>query len=55
VTNAQIEQSSGSNDLDSAAVQWVVAHWRYKPATQNGQPVVSTTEAAVVFNLKNAR
>lgn len=55
VTNAQIEQSSGSTDLDAAAVDWVKAHWRYKPATQNGQPVTSTTEAAVVFNLKNAR
>lgn len=55
VTSAQIEKSSGFPALDQEAVDWVTAHWRYKPAIQNGQPVASATEAAVVFNLKNAR
>ena len=54
VTDTQLVASSGSTDLDNAALAWVKAHWKYKPALQNGQPVASTTEAAVVFNLKNA-
>jgi protein TonB len=55
VTDAQIEKSSGSQVLDQAAIDWVKAHWKYKPAIQNGTAVAATTEAAVVFNLKNAR
>ncbi len=55
VTGAQVEKSSGFPALDQAAVDWVTRHWKYKPAIQNGQPVASTSDAAVVFNLKNAR
>lgn len=55
VTAASVVQSSGFADLDQTAVAWVMAHWRYKPASQAGQPVASTTLAVVVFNLKNAR
>jgi len=55
VTGADIERSSGFDDLDQTAVSWVLAHWRYKPAIQGGVPVTSTTEAVVVFDLKDAR
>ena len=55
VTDAQVEQSSGDQALDQAAVDWVKAHWKYKPAIQNGTAVAATAEAAVKFNLKNAR
>jgi len=55
VTDAQVEQSSGSQALDQAAVEWVKAHWKYKPAIQNGTAVAATSEAAVKFSLKNAR
>ena len=55
VTGAQVEQSSGSQVLDQAAVEWVKAHWKYKPAIQNGTAVAATSEAAVKFSLKNAR
>jgi protein TonB len=55
VTDAQVEQSSGSQALDQAAVEWVKSHWKYKPAIQNGTAVAATSEAAVKFSLKNAR
>lgn len=54
VQNVSVAQSSGNADLDQAAVEWVKDHWRYKPATRDGQPVVSQSEAKVVFNLQNA-
>jgi protein TonB len=55
IESAAIAESSGSAVLDDAAVAWVKSHWRYRPATQNGTAVASTTLAAVTFNLKNAR
>jgi protein TonB len=55
VTDAQVRVSSGYPELDQTAVSWVIAHWRYKAAVQNGTPVASTTLAAVKFDLKNAR
>jgi len=54
VVSADVVQSSGFADLDQSAVSWVLAHWRYKPAIRNGSPVQSQTDAAVVFNLRNA-
>ena len=54
VSDAQVEQSSGHPDLDQTAMAWVKAHWRYKPAMQNGMAVASVTEAIVKFDLKNA-
>ena len=55
VTAATVVQSSGFADLDQAAVDWVIGHWKYKPATHAGVAVSSQTQAIVVFNLKNAR
>lgn len=55
VDNASVEQSSGSALLDEAAVNWVLAHWRYHPATRDGQPIAATVQAAIRFDLKNAR
>ncbi len=54
VTNARVENSSGSDALDQAAVQWVIAHWRYQPAMHNGVAVPTTTEAMVKFDLRSA-
>jgi len=54
VISADVAQSSGFADLDQSAVSWVITHWRYKPAIQGGSPVQSQTNAAVVFNLRNA-
>ncbi len=54
VSAADIEQTSGFADLDQAAVDWVLAHWKYKPAVRAGASVASTAEAVVVFNIKTA-
>lgn len=51
VTQATVTKSSGFADLDQTAVDWVVAHWKYKPAVQNGAPVASATDAIVKFDL----
>ena len=55
VAGASVTQSSGFTDLDQAAIAWVLAHWKYKPAIRGGVAVASATDAAVVFSLKNAR
>lgn len=55
VTAAEVVKTSGFADLDQAAVSWVLANWKYKPATQAGSPVASTANALVVFSLKTAR
>jgi protein TonB len=53
VTSATVSKSSGVPELDQTAVSWVVAHWKYKPATNNGVAVASQSDAQVVFSLKN--
>jgi protein TonB len=55
VSDVRIMQSSGHDELDKAAQDWVKSHWRYRPATQGGHPVASTTEARVRFNLREAK
>jgi protein TonB len=50
-----VTQSSGSDRLDQAAVDWVARHWRYEPATTAGKPVSTVVKAAIVFNLTQAR
>lgn len=54
ITGAEVVKSSGYPGLDQGAITWVMAHWKYKPAVQNGSPVASQTTAAVMFSLKNA-
>jgi len=54
VTDAIIMRSSGYQDLDQAARNWVIAHWRYQPAIRGGAAVPSTANALVQFDLKNA-
>jgi len=51
VSGAAVEQSSGFEGLDAAAVQWVIDHWRYKPATMDGKAVPATSEVMVTFHL----
>lgn len=51
VTAAQVERTSGHSELDDAAVAWVIAHWRYNPATRGGHPIASTADAKVTFHL----
>jgi protein TonB len=51
VVAATVEKSSGYDSLDHAAVAWVIAHWRYEPATKDGKPFATTTDALVTFRL----
>jgi len=53
VGEADVVTSSGRDDLDQTARQWIVAHRAYKPAIENGVPAVSHILANVVFSLKN--
>jgi protein TonB len=55
VVSATVVTSSGFAELDQAAISWVISHWKYKPAVQNGVAVPSQTQAAVKFDLKTAR
>lgn len=51
VSDASVLKSSGFEGLDAAAVAWVKEHWRYKPATRNGNAVTGTARAEVTFRL----
>jgi hypothetical protein len=39
--------------MDQTAQAWIVSHWRYRPALDDGAPAVSQTLATVVFSLKD--
>lgn len=54
VSNASVVQSSGNAELDSNAVSWVIAHWKYKPALASGEAVASETDANVKYDLHHA-
>ena len=55
VSAAEIVTTSGRDDLDQTAEQWIMAHWFYKPALANGTPVASKARATVTFSLTNER
>jgi protein TonB len=50
VTGLVVEQSSGSPTLDLAARR-AALEWRFRPATQDGQPVAGQIRAPVTFRL----
>ncbi len=49
IAGAVVETSSGLQALDALAVSWVQAHWRYRPAMQDGHAISVTTTAVVPF------
>lgn len=55
VAECRIAKSSGSDRLDAAACNHVQQYWRWKPATQGGQPVAAITTVTIVWNLRSAR
>jgi protein TonB len=55
VTQAEIVASSGRGELDQTAQTWIVAHWIYKPALDNGAAVASQVLTIVTFSLANQR
>lgn len=50
-TNVQVEQRSGSRDLDRAALD-AVRDWRFKPGQRDGQPVPSVVTIPIDFSLE---
>jgi protein TonB len=55
VGRAEVMTSSGRQDLDQAATQWITGHWTYKPAIRDGAPAASQVLAAVQFSLADAK
>ena len=53
VAQADIVTSSGRQDLDEAAQQWIVTHWTYRPALHEGAPAAGQVLATVTFSLTN--
>lgn len=51
VSDAWVENSSGNDALDRAAVQAVLS-WQFIPARQNGLPVPVHTRVPVIFGLR---
>jgi periplasmic protein TonB len=51
VSGVDVAQSSGHDELDEASVKCITNGWRFKPATQNGQPVASTKPYRIVWKL----
>lgn len=51
VMEARLIKSSGNNDLDSAALRHAKKYWRFKPATEDGKPVISSVKRAILFKL----
>lgn len=49
-SNFRVEQSSGFEDLDTAAVQGAM-NWHYVPAERNGDRVSDWTTIKIVFHL----
>ncbi|HEX4295145.1 MAG TPA: TonB family protein [Rhizomicrobium sp.] len=50
VSNVSIAKSSGSDRLDNAAIS-CAGRWRYKPATQDGNPTETPWQANVQWKL----
>lgn len=46
-----IERSSGHALLDRSATDHVLAHWRFRPALHNGQPVPAWARVPISFTL----
>jgi protein TonB len=55
VTATEIVTSAGREDLDQAARDWILAHWRYRPALKDGNPAAAQVLASVTYSLKNER
>jgi periplasmic protein TonB len=51
VQDVRLVDSSGNSDLDTAAMKHVKKYWRFKPATEDGQPVISSVKRAIKFQL----
>jgi protein TonB len=55
VSAAEIVTSAGSAELDQVARDWILSHWRYRPALNDGNPAPAQLLASVTYSLKNER
>lgn len=55
VTECVVTNPSGHARLDEKACQIAERRWRFKPATQNGEPVTATITRNYRWQLENAR
>ena len=55
VSAADIVTSAGRDDLDQAARDRILAHWRYRPALKDSNPATAQLLASVTYSLKNER
>jgi protein TonB len=55
VSAAEVVTSAGSAELDQVARDWILAHWRYRPALKDGNPAPAQLLASVTYSLKNER
>ena len=55
VIRAEVLASSGRDELDQTAQAWILAHWAYHPALENGVAVASQVLATVTFSLSDQR
>jgi len=53
VMAAEVVKSAGREALDQAARDWIIGHWRYRPALKDGNPAVTQLLASVTYSLKN--
>ena len=49
VSDAVVENSSGSGEVDRLTLAWVKSHWLYRPAMRDGVAISETTTALVPF------
>ena len=52
VSHAQILQSSGRSDCDSAALKTIRERWRFRPATFMGKPIAWRQKVLVAYTLQ---
>ncbi len=55
VKSCEIVQSSGFSRLDARACEIAQRRWRFKPATEDGQPVESTARRTYRWQITDAR
>lgn len=55
VTHAAIVTGSGHSELDSAAQDWVMAHWTYRPAVKDGSAIEAQVLTRIAFSLDGQR
>ena len=46
-----VEKTSGYRELDRAAKEWVIRHWKFNPASKGGKTVEGYARVPITFAL----